>query len=277
MCNEPFQHAPQKSLLHLNTFNSLSNEDHILAGFTTKNGGVSKGYFSSFNLGLHVNDDSDAVCTNRKLLGQHIDVPPENWVGCEQVHKASVVKVTRSMCGKGSLTYKDSIQGTDAIYTTESDVLLTLCFADCVPLYFYEPNYKLIGIAHAGWKGSVLDIAGEMIRAWEINENVNPQNIHVSIGPSIGPCCYIVDDFVINRIRDLDLGNEHVFFEVSPGQYGLDLKQLNERLMLSAGVPKENITSTSYCTSCNRDIFFSHRRDKGTTGRMLSFIGRKEV
>jgi polyphenol oxidase len=277
MYNEPYSSASLNSLLHLNTFNSLGKKDNILAGFTTKNGGVSKGDFSTFNLGLHVNDDIYAVCSNRKLLGDYVGIPTENWVGCEQIHKASVAKVTKARGGKGSLNYQDSLQGTDAIYTTETNILLTLCFADCVPLYFYEPNSKIIGIAHAGWKGSVNDIAGEMIRAWVKYEGVNPQNIYASIGPSIGSCCYIVDDRVINCIKELNINNDQIYLEVSNGQYRLNLKSLNKKLMISAGIPKDHITTSSYCTSCDEELFFSHRRDKGNTGRMLSFIGRKEV
>ncbi|MBD8068377.1 peptidoglycan editing factor PgeF [Bacillus sp. PS06] len=277
MQSDPYKSSSRNTFLQLNDFNSLSNDDTIIAGFSTKNGGFSKDGFSTLNLGFHVFDDEELVKQNRRLLGEHLGIQADKWVGCEQVHEAAVVKVTKEMCGRGALNYKDAIPRTDAIYTTEKDLLLTLCYADCVPLYFYDPTSGMIGIAHAGWKGTVNDIAGEMVRTWVQNEGVNPHNIYASIGPAIDQCCYIVDDAVINAIKDLEINHTGVFKEVRTGQYQLNLKYLNELLMIEAGIPKEQISVSSYCTSCETGLFFSHRRDKGKTGRMLSYIGRKEV
>ncbi|GGI14402.1 peptidoglycan editing factor PgeF [Gottfriedia solisilvae] len=248
---------------------------HLVAGFTTKNGGVSQGCFSSFNVGLHVNDSDNHVVKNRELLAKEINYPITKWVCSEQVHGNNVVKVTKDDRGKGVTDYNSGIPGTDGFYTNEENVLLTSCYADCVPLYFLEPTKKYIGLAHAGWKGTVGNIGGILINKWLTEENMNVENIQVVIGPSIGNCCYEVDDFVMNKVQDAFSNNLPPFIltDLPNGKYSLDLKEANKQLLIQAGIPKENILVTSYCTSCNPNTFFSHRRDEGKTGRMMSFIG----
>ncbi|MDQ0257305.1 YfiH family protein [Evansella vedderi] len=258
----------------------LNWESHIpqlVAGFTTKNGGVSESDFTSFNLGLHVNDKDSAVVGNRRILSEILDFPTSNWACSDQVHDNKIVKVTKEHVGNGVFEYETSIKKTDGVYTKEPNILLTLCYADCVPLYFCAPKYKLIGMAHAGWKGTVKDIAGEMVRKWKEQEGVEPAEIHAAIGPSIGDCCYVVDDYVINFVNKvLNEKDTPPYSIISEGQYSLNLKELNRLLMMKAGIPAANIQVSSYCTSCDKELFFSHRRDKGKTGRMMSFIGRKE-
>ncbi|ADU30460.1 peptidoglycan editing factor PgeF [Evansella cellulosilytica] len=271
MLKEPFQLINEQILL-LNSWNNSK----LITGFTTKNGGLSESPFSSFNLGLHVNDDAQTVATNRNKLSELIDFPTSRWACSDQVHENKVVKVTNKMAGSGVYDYQNSIKSTDGVYTTETNILLALCFADCVPLYFYEPKKEIVGIAHAGWKGTVKNIVGEMVHKWTKDENVDPANIKAAIGPSIGPCCYVVDDHVIHFVNDVLQGEHKPYSKVSAGQYALDLKQLNLQLMVASGILKENIDVSHYCTSCSESLFFSHRRDKGKTGRMVSFIGKKE-
>lgn len=261
-----------EAVLKINTWKDIAPE--VVAGFTTKQGGFSNLPFFSFNLGLHVEDEIGLVSLNRKKLSNEIGFTTSNWVCSEQIHDNKIVEVTKQHLGKGVFTYEDSIKNTDGLYTKETNVLLTLCFADCVPLYFLAPKRSIIGAAHAGWKGTVKDIAGEMIRTWGCDENVDPRDIFVVIGPSIGKCCYIVDSFVIDAVNKvLNINQITPYALISDGQYSLDLKMLNQLLLVQAGVPHENIQVSSYCTSCENDLFFSHRRDKGRTGRMASFIG----
>jgi len=249
----------------------------LTVGFTTKKGGFSKKEFAAFNLGLHVDDDQNDVRLNRQKLSAILEIPTENWICCEQTHGNEIAKVQRNDAGKGAWDYSTAVQRVDGLYTNESNILLALCYADCVPVYFAAPKQHLIGLAHAGWKGSVKNIAAEMIHIWKDKEGVHPDEIYAAIGPSIGKCCYIVDDQVVARVNEL-LGKEacNVYDEVSRGQYSLNLKELNRLSLLKAGVPRENIIVSQFCTSCEKDLFFSHRRDKGKTGRMMSFIGWKE-
>jgi YfiH family protein len=134
----------------------------------------------------------------------------------------------------------------------------------------------MIGVAHAGWKGSVGQIAQKMIDTWG-QEGIRPEEIYVAIGPSICEKCYIVDQHVINFVeKSLVEGSAFTYNLISEGQYSLNLQELNKQILLASGVPEQNILQTGLCSSCDQEEFFSHRRDKGRTGRMMSFIGWKE-
>lgn len=249
----------------------------LVAGMTNKNGGTSVGDYDNLNLGFHVGDNLDDVCANRNKVAELLDFPLSHWVGAEQTHDIVIKKVTHANRGKGAEDYESSFKGTDGFYTNEEGILLTLCYADCVPLFFISPEQQMIGTAHAGWKGTVNDIAGRMIATWA-KEGIVPSQIFVGIGPSICEKCYIVNDYVINFVENiLDDVEKKPYNLIKEGQYQLDLREVNKLLLLRAGVPAENILITSYCSSCNEADFFSHRRDKGRTGRMLSFIGWKEA
>ncbi|MEK3809025.1 peptidoglycan editing factor PgeF [Bacillus sp. FSL H8-0547] len=251
------------------------NEDLVI-GFTTKNGGVSSGHFQSLNLGLHVHDDPASVTENRKILASAVNMPLEHWVYADQVHDSSIYKARKEDGSKGTMNYASAVPGTDGLYTDEEGLMLSLCYADCVPLFFYEPEKRLVGTAHAGWKGSVLDIGGKMARTWTRKEGVSAQSIYAIIGPSIGSCCYTVDDYVIDRVnKALSKAFPSPYEEVSAGQYSLDLKLLNKYLLLNAGLSESRILTSPLCTSCESSLFFSHRRDQGKTGRMAGFIGLK--
>ncbi|WP_050616715.1 peptidoglycan editing factor PgeF [Bacillus testis] len=247
----------------------------LVAGFTTKNGGISEGAFSSLNTGYHVGDEKEDVVKNRTIVGNKIGMPLGHWVGCEQTHGKEIIKVTKEMAGRGAYDYETALKNTDGLYTDEEGILLTLCFADCVPIYYFAPKQRYIGIVHAGWKGTVKGIAGEMAQRW-INEGVEPSDIFVAIGPSICEKCYIVDDKVIGEVnKRLEGKDKKPYNLIKEGQYSLNLQLLNKQIMESAGL--KNIAVTELCTSCGREDFFSYRRDAGKTGRLMSFIGWKEA
>lgn len=271
---EPFA-LNQSEIMLISEWQNL--DSNLVAGFTTKTGGVSTAPFDSFNLGLHVNDNNEDVIENRRKLAHLTGFQTSQFVCSDQVHDAKVLKVTKLDAGKGVLDYESAIPGTDGIYTDEPNLLLTSCYADCVPLYFYVPTKRIIGLAHAGWKGTVKQIAVNMIKSIVENEQAKIEDIFVAIGPSIRDCCYIVDDHVINEVKKV-LGGEYssVYNEISTGQYRLNLAILNKLILIRAGVNIENISSSSFCTACEEDLFFSHRRDQGKTGRMMSFIGYRE-
>lgn len=255
----------------------LTDWPDVVAGFTTKQGGFSEPPFATFNLGLHVGDAEPFVERNRQKLAELLQFPLESWVCCEQTHDSHIEKVTTCDAGKGTRHLNTAIADTDGLYTNETGILLALCFADCVPLYFIAPKHGMIGIAHAGWKGTVKNIAGEMVRLWHERERIPLEDIVVAIGPSIGSCCYIVDDRVIDAAEKVLGAKEALpYREISVGQYALDLKELNRLLLIKEGVREQHIKVSNYCTSCAANVFFSHRRDNGRTGRMMAFIGRKE-
>jgi len=266
-----------KNQSYLTIENWISQFPELVAGFTTKSGGTSKGVFESLNLGFHVSDDGSNVCSNREKVAELLKFPLSHWVGAEQIHDIVLKKITKADRGYGSNSYDHSFKGTDGFYTNEEGILLTLCFADCVPLFFIAPEKKMIGTAHAGWKGTVGQIAKQMITVWG-REGIQPEQIFVAIGPSICEKCYIVDEHVINLVdKSLEDGGIIPYNLIEEGQYSLNLREINKHILLAAGVPDKNILQTHFCTSCHHEGFFSHRRDKGKTGRMLSFIGWKET
>jgi polyphenol oxidase len=271
---EPFAYENQS---FLSIKNWMEQYPGLTAGITTKNGGSSTGPFESFNMGFHVGDEKEAVCHNRNKLAELIQFPVKHWVGAEQTHETLIRKVTNADRGFGSDSYEDSFKGTDGFYTNKEGILLTLCYADCVPLFFISPEHRMIGAAHAGWKGTVNEIARKMIEKWG-EEGILPNQIFVTIGPSICKKCYIVNDYVINFVENTLVDVEEKPYNlINEGQYTLDLPKLNKIILLKAGVPAENIQMTKLCSSCDHFEFFSHRRDQGKTGRMLSYIGWKET
>lgn len=269
---EPFKPYSEEVLL-INPWKN--NNPHLVAGFTTSQNGCSSFPKASLNLAFHVSDEKENVVQNRMKLADKIDFPLDQWISTEQIHDVHVATVTQKDRAKGSVSSDDWIPKTDGLITNESGILLTLCFADCVPLYFVDPESKWIGMAHAGWKGTTGNIAGKIISLLE-QKGVSPENLQAAIGPSICKTCYIVDYRVIQAVEELlEEEDKKPYNEIEEGQFQLDLRDLNKQLMIKAGMKKENILTTEYCSSCD-DLFFSHRRDRGNTGRMLSIMGWRE-
>jgi hypothetical protein len=249
----------------------------LILGFTTRRGGDSLPPYDSFNCALHVGDQPEHVLANRKWLAASAGFSLDHLVCAEQVHKDAIYEVTLEDKGRGSRLAEDAIPATDGLYTVVPGLLLTSFYADCVPLYFIDSDQKVVGLAHAGWRGTVLEIGPKMVRRFQEQFNSRLQSLQVVIGPAIGPCCYEVDDVVIDALRpNLHDHNHRLVQPVSvPGKYRIDLKRINAVLLNRAGIPEQNIYQSSLCTSCQNDLFFSYRRDNGQTGRMASFIAIK--
>ncbi|RXT15508.1 peptidoglycan editing factor PgeF [Ammoniphilus sp. CFH 90114] len=247
----------------------------LVAGFTTRKGGVSSFPFESMNCGLHVGDECQSVVENRKQLCSTLQFPFEGWTCADQVHGNQIAVVTKSESGRGRMSMEDAIPGTDGIVTLEEDVLLTSFYADCVPLLVIDPVQKVAGIAHAGWKGTAAIISQKIVETISNQLGAKKENLRVAIGPSIGGCCYEVDDRVINRlVENLSPGTKGDWLkDKGNGKYDVDLKLVNYYLFIQAGIPPEQIQVSSWCTRCRNDLFFSYRADGGKTGRMAAFLG----
>ena len=245
-------------------------EPNLVAGFTTRLGGVSPSPYNSLNLGLHVKDAYQNVMDNRRIVSQKVGIPLESWVVGEQVHGINVKVVSQSHIGSGALDHNHSIKNIDGLITNQQRIFCTAFFADCVPLYFFDPISRWIGIAHAGWRGTVNGMAKQMVLAL-LKQNVDIHSLLVAIGPCISKRYYEVDDNVINHIPIN--WKEDVTKPTKNGHSLLDLQLLNKKFLLESGVQAQNIGTTNYCTYENQELFFSHRRDNGNTGRMIGFIG----
>lgn len=264
---EPFVRGNASSL-QIETWQQL--HPGLKVGFTTRTGGVSTKPYDTLNLGLHVPDFIEHVIENRLRLAEIWDMPIENWVSGEQIHGTNIYVVHQHDKGKGAFSYDTSLAGIDGLITNEKGILCTAFFADCVPLYFFDPTTGYIGIAHAGWKGTANRIAEKMVAKMQML-GVKVGNLCVAIGPSISQEHYEVDNRVIQSIARKD--RKHAVKELANGQFLLDLKKVNMEILLQCGIIRNNIKVTNYCTYRDQQLFFSHRRDQGKTGRMLGYIG----
>lgn len=282
---EPFQRkdgtAKEPSLFLLSQW--MDGAPGLTAGFSGRAGGVSSAPWNSLNIGLHVGDKQGDVIENRKLLTEDIGWPYEAWTCAEQIHGAAVHQVREGDRGRGRSSMKDTIQGCDGIMTDVEGILLTSFYADCVPLYFFDPDHRAVALAHAGWRGTVGGIAAETVRRMSEAYGTRPERLIAAIGPSIGECCYEVDGQVIAEVEALmnRLGLSETLaltcmIPEASGKARLNLKELNRQIMIKAGILPTRIELSKWCTGCRVDLFFSHRMEGGKTGRMASWIGMAE-
>ncbi|MFS0727620.1 peptidoglycan editing factor PgeF [Paenibacillus sp. 1P07SE] len=281
---EPFEsraHAERPSLYLLTAW--MDNHPGLTAGFTGRHGGVSGQHWQSLNVGLHVGDEPTLVVRNRELVTEAIGWAAESWTSSEQVHGNAVHHVSAAERGRGRSSREDALADCDAVVTAEKGVLLTSLYADCVPLYFHDPRREVIALAHAGWKGTVLEIASATVREMSEKYGSKPEDVRAAIGPSIGSCCYEVDEPVISRAMPLieeltkQPGSDRSVMVTpsSKGKARLNLKEINRQIMIKAGILPMNIELSTRCTGCRTDLFFSHRMEGGKTGRMASWIGMR--
>lgn len=277
---EPFvayERQGEPSLFFLERW--MKDFPELTAGFTSRRGGVSHHLFESFNIGLHVQDRPEDVIHNRQLLAKTINMPFDALTFGEQVHGSKVAVVTDEDRGKGRLSRKEAIQDKDAFITNESNLVLCALYADCVPLFFFDPVKKAMGIAHAGWKGTALNIASATVKAMNEQFGTKPEDLLGAVGPSIGACCYEVNDAVLDQVKKA-LGEQRakpetvglIIQEQEKGTYQLNLQECNRFFMQKAGILSSRIEVTQLCTSCSNEWFFSHRKEQGKTGRMAAWI-----
>lgn len=262
-------------LVRFRIFNQYKEVSHC---FTTRKGGISDGVFSTLNMGFNRGDENEHVMENIRRVALELGLSPKQLVLSDQVHDNRIYKVTKKDLGKG-ITRESDIIGIDGLITNEPGIGLMTFYADCVPLYFYDPVSRSIGISHAGWKGTVKKIGVQTIKALEDNYGARRKNIIVGIGPSIGPCCYEVDEDVKKQF-DLSFDNDIIANVVKPspttdGKYYLDLKNTNRLMLLDIGVKDEHIEISSYCTKCRSEIFFSHRHMGSARGSQAGIIALK--
>ena len=242
-------------------------------GFSTKFGGVSKGYYSSMNLSFTRGDNEEDVRENFRRIADAIGVKTENMVFTHQTHTTNVRVVTKEDRGNG-ITRERNFFDTDGLVTNDRNVCLVTFFADCVPLYFVDPVKKVIGLSHSGWRGTVGKIGLETVKVMKEEFGSNPEHILACVGPSICQDCYEVSEDVIIQFKEsFDKKYwDSLFYRKDNGKYQLDLWKANEIVFLEAGITKEHMAITNVCTHCNSDIFYSHRTTGDKRGNMCAFL-----
>lgn len=243
--------------------------------FTTRQGGTSGPPYQSLNLGLHVGDDPEKVLQNRRLFMQLFGLGLEEMVSCQQIHGNEVGIVTREDRGKGAYSDQTALAGWDGMITNQADLVLTTFYADCIPLFFFDPVKRVIAIAHSGWKGTYLMIAEKTVQAMVKNMGCSLPDIQVFIGPGIGACCYRVQPDLVQKVTSRFHDFSDIIYEDEQG-YTWDLKATNEQLLMHIGIPGDNIITCPLCTACHPEHFFSYRREHGRTGRMGAAIALRK-
>lgn len=230
-------------------------------GFLGRVGGVSRGPYESLNLAYWVGDDAPAVDENWRRLRAVIGDAP--IARSHQVHGKSIRAVTRD-------NVSERPEG-DGMVTSERGILLAVASADCVPILLTDTNCSVVGALHAGWRGVIAGITDEGVRAME-SLGVKARDIRAAMGPSIGQCCFEVDEDLAHRFAREIEGAECHSRPGRPGKSHLDLRAIITDQLMHAGVPRESIMNVGPCTKCANDRFFS-RRANASSGLQVSFIG----
>ncbi len=236
----------------------------IVHGVFTRRGGVSPAPWESLNVGATVGDDRQRVIQNRtrsfEALGRHLDSLFDVW----QVHSSDAV------FAEAPRPPEVDHQKADIIFTDRPSVTLYMRFADCVPILLHDPQKRVVGIAHAGWLGTVRGAARSAVRAMSERYGSDPHDIQAAIGPSIGVDHYQVGADVILLVRKAFGADAGQLIEMRDGQTHLDLWSANRLQLEQAGV--QQIEVAGICTACHLEDWYSHRAEKGATGRFGALI-----
>ncbi len=255
------------------TFDILDDYKNLTCFATTRVGGVSGGPFASLNLGMRSGDDPAAVRDNRAQLSLMTNAFPDLLTLGRQVHGSSVAVVTGPTIGSGATDVDTAFPDTDGMVTNIPDVPLVVLVADCCSISLYDPVKNIIGLAHAGWRGTASGIAAAAVHKMADEFGSSPSDLVAGIGPSIGPCCYEVGKEVLEHFstRYPDLVDQ-VFDDSGDNKFKLNLQKSNRLILTNTGVPGDRIETAGMCTSCSTNLFYSHRAENGNTGRFGALI-----
>lgn len=225
----------------------------------TRHGGVSLAPWHSLNLGGSVGDDPAHVAENRVRVFRSM--------GCEpaSIHDVWLVHGTSIVYDDAPRPLDQPSAKADIIFTDNPKVSLFMRFGDCVPILFHDPKKHVIGIAHAGWMGTVRGVVQTAVEGMQSHYGCKPEDIVAGIGPSIGVDHYEVGADVISQFQEKYNKDADQILQTRNGSTYLDLWTANAIQLRNAGV--EQIQVSGLCTACHLDDWFSHRAEKGKTGR----------
>lgn len=247
-------------------FPRFADPKRVPHAVTTRVGGVSRGPHRGLNLSYKVGDEKVRVDENRSLLDRALGMDLSNLAFVDQVHGDEVALLTASNRSRGGA----SLGKADAIITQQKDIPLLIQVADCLPVLFYDPIHQAIGVAHAGWRGTVSHIAAKTLLAMGEHFGTKPEDVRALLGPCIGACCYEVGEDVRAEFTKVFPWGGEVFTPYQKGQWKLDLAQANAQQLMEMGLKQENLVESGLCTVRHSGLFYSHRAEAGpdrNTGR----------
>ena len=255
-------------------FPALSATEVCRHLFSTRIGGVSEGDLGSMNLSYTRGDKKENVDENFRRIADILECEPDDFVLSHQTHTTNVRVVTEADRGKG-ITRERDYEEVDGLITNVPGIVLSTFYADCVPLYFLDPVKKAIGLSHSGWRGTVNKMGKVTVNKMAEEYGCNPKDLVAVIGPSICVDCYEVSMDVAQEFMTAFADAENLDKIVIPKNEEkamLNLWQANLAVLIEAGIPKENITLPDLCTSCNKELLFSHRATNGKRGNLGAFL-----
>lgn len=278
------------------SFKALEELDFIYHGFSTKLGGVSDDFmtfddetgirdslrtsFKGFmNLGFNQEKNPENVLQNFDIISNAIGFTKDSIVLPNQQHTIAVRKVGKANKGEGIFTEKPT-DPVDAQITDEEGVTLLIYGADCPTVFFADPVKRAIGIAHSGWKGTYHNISGAVIDRMVTEYSCNPADIRAVIGPHIGQECYEIGEDVAVKFKERmdlerDLPSDVLQRGKEQGKYYLSMKAVIIHDLLKAGLQSDHVTSSDFCTKCNKAILYSNRNEGTSRGSLAGMIGIK--
>lgn len=245
----------------------LLGRSGLVHGIFTRHGGISPSPWNSLNVGGSNGDERKNVIENRRRLFNSLGLEVESLYDVWQVHSADVIKTDRPR------PLEQTQLQADAIITGTPGITLFMRFGDCVPILLYDPVHKAIGLVHAGWIGTVKKTVQCAVKAMMEEYHSNPADILAGIGPSIGPEHYEVGDEVVSRVYDAFGEDADICLMTGYDKPHFNLWMANQILLEDIGVL--HIQQSHICTAGNKTDWFSHRGDKGSTGRFGAVITMK--
>ena len=249
---------------------ALDKAGGVSHGFSTREGGITVDPpKASLNLSWTRCGSPEEVIANFKIFAEGAGIDYDDMAVVNHEHGANVLRIAHEHRGRGF--YKDPLPPCDGIITDDPTVTLVTSHADCGAYFFYDPVHRAIGMAHAGWKGTLLRIGAEMARRMAEEFDTDPSDIIAATGPCICRDCFEVDADLGEKFQS-EFGYPGISRPGRPGKAYVDLELAAAVQFVEAGIRPESITLMNACTYENRQHFFSHRRDKGITGSMAAYI-----
>ena len=249
---------------------ALDKAGGVSHGFSTREGGITVDPpKASLNLSWTRCGSPEEVIANFKIFAEGAGIDYDDMAVVNHEHGANVLRIAHEHRGRGF--YKDPLPPCDGIITDDPTVTLVTSHADCGAYFFYDPVHRAIGMAHAGWKGTLLRIGAEMARRMAEEFDTDPSDIIAATGPCICRDCFEVDADLGEKFQS-EFGYPGISRPGRQGKAYVDLELAAAVQFVEAGIRPESITRMNACTYENRQHFFSHRRDKGITGSMAAYI-----
>lgn len=244
------------------------DSDTLIHAIFTRQGGVSPAPWDSLNVASTVGDVQQRVDLNRERAFEALGRDPDSLFDVWQIHSAKVV------CADAPRFPRENHIKADAILTDNPGVTLFMRFADCVPILLYDPIQNVVGLVHAGWRGTVRGVVPAAVATMQERYHSHPADLRAGIGPSIGPHHYQVGDEVIQQVQAFFGAQAETLLPSQDGAVQFDLWQANRLLLEKAGLT--DVRVAELCTACHLDDWYSHRAENGQTGRFGVLIGLKK-